>query len=424
MIIAAVRRIPGFLILVGAAWSCSPGVQAGSPAPIPTTPGVMRMRSMTNPNVVMLLRKYFTTNIDPGEIEEAVEIAGYHDAQRLQGPGASGYGPLVKIYTGPEPRSDADFKVAGGAVIGVAEVYGDATTGGGGVPAYTMLNLDNGDPSTRLYCVFLSLNASASEGSTSGDWEAFVRPVTAAGNCENPAPRASFKLDVRRNVEPGSIPDDYPPAIRFADDQAGMPAIGAPCGRGWCEMRKGLGAGRPPGTPGGKAGTIKAWHDQQFLGIPMPTPAVGVQRSAVEASITPVADLASKPSSYFEAPDGGKVATVRTTGVPTGAKYATWKLKAGATGRDLYIRKENGRWSARFVDEGTLADPSAWLEVDRTAHANAHVPGVARWLWNEYDEDIWVSCEQGCCEVSGTLFSLTDAPSPAVDGGRQRRRLR
>jgi hypothetical protein len=378
------------------------------------------MRPAVNPNVVAILRTYYTTNIDPGEIEEAVEIAGYHDAQRLQGPGSSGYGPLVKIYTGPERRTDSEFQAVGGAVVAVAEVYGDATSGGSGTPAYVQLKLDNNDASTRLYCVFLWLHAGTSEGSTSNDWEAFVRPVTPGGACVNGNPRAPYELDVRRDVLTGTTPDDYPAAVRFDDDNTGMPTIGVNCGRGWCEMRRALAANRLPKTPARRTGNIKPWHDEQFVAEPLVAPGFGVRRSSAEMSITPVEGLATIPASDFTSAAGAKVATVRAVSVPPGDKYATWRLKAGSSGRDLYLKNDNGAWSARFVDEGTMNDPSDWLYVNRTRHRIATVPGVARWLWNEYDEDIWVSCEQGCCEVSGALFSESAAPVEAEIRSRRR----
>ena len=356
-------------------------------------------RVMTNPVVVELLKAQYP-DVPAAEVAEKAEIAGYHDSQRLQtGNANSDFGPLVRMYAGPRARTDAEFQAAGGAFVAVLEVYGKSQ----GRPAYARLNIDQNTVSTNLYCVFLE--------NQSGTWGGSVRPYMVNG-CAGPS--AQYNLQLHRTPNSGTGTQSTPIVARFGDDLSGMPTIGVNCGDAWCEMGRALGGYKSPSTPGNtQQDIVKAWHDEQRLAEPgSSTPGGPLKMSATVASVTPVPDLGTKTMADFAAKNaqgdyvGTKVGTIELTGaVPASSKYADWKLVGNGL-TDVYIRNAGGVWGAQFVAAGNPPVPAdKWFRVNRTEHS-FRPPGVARWSWDERDEESWFACEQGCCEVGSSPITF------------------
>lgn len=354
---------------------------------------------MTNPVVVDLLKAQYP-DVPAAEVEEKAEIAGYHDSQRLQtGNASSDFGPLVRMYAGPRARTDAELQAPGGALVAVMEVYGRSQ----GMAAYARLNIDQNTVSTNLYCVFLEKQ--------SGNWEGSVRPYGVNG-CA--AASAQYNLQLQRMPNGGTGTEPTPVVARFGDDLVGMPTIGVNCGDGWCEMGRALGGYKAPSTPGNtQQAIVKAWHDEQRLAEPSSaTPGSPLKMSATVASVTPVPDLGSKTLNDFAAKNaqgdyiGTRVGTIQLAGaLPSGSKYAAWGLVGNGL-TDVYIRNAGGVWGAQFVVAGTMPDPSGrWFRVNRTEHS-FRPPGVARWSWDERDEESWFACEQGCCEIGSSPITF------------------
>lgn len=377
---------------------------------------VHAMRPMANPNVAAIFGQHYTTPDDSTVIPEVLEIAGFHDAQRLQkNPAGKEYGPLVKLYAGPRERPQADFLIANGVLVAVMEVYGKTDNW----QSYRRLNIENGDMSTKLFCVFLWNRFPAA----ANGWEAQVRPVVSSG-CDGRNPL--YDVEVRRVTDNAQqTADSFPTVARFGDDNSGMPTVGVTCGLAWCELGKNLGGTgdyKAPKTTGkGDAqDRIKAWHDEQAIAEQVsPLPGRPLRRSDTDASITPVRGLKDKKIAAFSTANGTHVATIRLDGVrPAGAKYQAWGLLPNAL-TDVHIRFHDGVWGAQFVKAGDPTVPGdMWFQVKRTKHT-IQPPAVARWLWDENDEGTWIACDQGCCEINQDIASLISpsahplSPTPA-----------
>jgi hypothetical protein len=93
-----------------------------------------------------------------------------------------------------------------------------------------------------------------------------------------------------------------------------------------------------------------------------------------------------------------RVATIVLASAPTGtSKYVTWGLAQGTN--SVWLTLVNGEWRAQFVPGTAAPTTQTKYKVAREPHSMA-VPLTARWVWNDLDEDIWVSCDQGCCTIS------------------------
>jgi hypothetical protein len=93
------------------------------------------------------------------------------------------------------------------------------------------------------------------------------------------------------------------------------------------------------------------------------------------------------------------VATINLTAAPTGtSKYVTWGLVAGDNG--VWLSLVGGEWKAQFVPGNAAPTNQTLFKVSREPHPGQTVPLTARWMWRDTDEDIWISCDQGCCTIS------------------------
>jgi hypothetical protein len=148
---------------------------------------------------------------------------------------------------------------------------------------------------------------------------------------------------------------------------------------------------------------VPGWFDDQHIGVPDTTPTGAIippRRPSLHASVVPDTSLDSLKYADFDA--GWKaVATVHFYGTPIG-KYSTiWGFKpGGAVGNLMELRRVDSAgvrvWRVRVngVDRPQL-------KVTSTPHVlpGFHIVGTARWAWSDYDEMIWVRCDDGCCKI-------------------------
>lgn len=204
----------------------------------------------------------------------------------------------------------------------------------------------------------------------------------------------------------------YPPTGRWAwDDASSAHAIGIRCGAAWCT----IGNGRLdvdsiiPSVPG--------WSDDQFLAIPAaagsPEPVIPGPRGRVDPDSTYwtvwngdyvkqfPAELKHEVSLVFmrdqlEQPDGVAIAhiSIRDPGdyvdkfslETTGSFGRSTVFVQGQAPNDLLATFS----SSAGEEEGTVTF------IHESGHSAA---GAVRWRWQEWDEALWASCEEGCCTV-------------------------
>jgi hypothetical protein len=357
-----------------------PTMKMSSPAKAYT--GIMAYRPPSN-EVVLLLTGLSGKPED--ETREVADILGYNDAQALakSGTGTSrdDYGPVARLYAIAKDHPDeAEFNNP--VAVAVVEVEAMVSM----PPAYRRLGID-GSASTERYCIYVR-----HQGAT---WKAAT--IKAIGNTCTAPVAGQYNLNADRIVAGYTSDTAYPKySARFVEDNAGYPAFGARCGNAWCEMGRSSTHQNQLGSGAGKTDKVLGWNDDQKISTPKATG--GLKRGA-RATITPIDGLAEKSSEYVS-DIGIKVATLRfETAPPAGTKYTTWQF--AGTEMDMWMRHVGNEFHATFVPSGGTPDPmGAWFYAYRRPHSDGVVPGVARWLWDPSDEGVWISCDQGCCEIS------------------------
>jgi hypothetical protein len=186
--------------------------------------------------------------------------------------------------------------------------------------------------------------------------------------------------------------------------------LGVSCLYSWCEIGRALKSdsyGRDYGT---SPSTVKVREDEQVLSDRTMQP-------MDSASIVPADNLGGLEIGNFAAQQ--KVATITLRADPVmGSKQYAWGLKAG----DNYVWVQNtgAKWTAWFT-QGAANPSGNGFRIDRVDHSalTRKIPGVARWVWLDGDEEAWIACAQGCCTISGDPQTLM-GPSPEVAARSQR----
>lgn len=307
----------------------------------------------------------------------------WDDEQAFVADNNTDFGPVVRVRANPyaytyfETANDVE-SVSGGVLIAIADV--EAGTRGS---RYDKLELKQG-----RNCIWL-----AREG-TPKRWTAYVSQANADKNCVGHT--TATTLTVLPSPSPGN---DVLEVARFTEDHAGNPIIGFNCAKQWCDLLpSGSSAGKTPGdkhpTPGGLDPEWKnqSRHDDEVLA----KPSGGGLAKGPRAAIVPIRNLQS-----LKIKNGGfkswvKVATVLMEDDPAGTKYATKGLALGLN--DIQVKFDGTEWWARIV-VGGVAKPEfkiAWHPHDpKYRHAQR-----ARWKWSKNDQDGWIDCDAGCCQVS------------------------
>jgi hypothetical protein len=332
-----------------------------------------------------------------------LDIPEYHDEQRFIRRSDSTYGPMAYVFASPYLEG---FKyvnqINAHEALGhfVAVVYVD--TDGPGLPdEYTALHLQPG-----ANCVYLAHTGT----STLALWKAYVVPGSEEKGCERPAvlpPPLEAKVRVTARATTDA---DIPPVARFSETVDGQPLIGVRCLDHWCEIGPSGFVSRDPvhAVAGGLPNTLReaavlGWGDEQRLGI-----VVGgnLVPSTIRASVTPMPNLQSRASSYYEA-DYKTAAVIWLRGDPSSTVYSSqWGMRQGMNILQLKYVSSTKKWLARVGptdNTGKLLSSASFHEVtvNQVPHYDMVVPGTARFRWQMKDETIWVNCDQGCCQVDG-----------------------
>jgi hypothetical protein len=346
---------------------------------------------------------------DPNAAAKA-EIRGYNDEQAFQhDKGKDSYGSVVRIYAIHRQRSDAEYSRAKGAMVAVLEVEPDAAMD----QWYKDLDIvNNGGAIPDVYCVFLfKINQGENP------WKGGVSKFDGT-KC------ADVKHKIDADVVPSSYQgvDDWPGfSARFTETKAGKPALGVRCLHenqwAWCEIGNGTNQSNGNSSNAGAAqGHNKGWHDDQILAEDCATPCK-IKRSVTRASITPVPGLKGM-STEFQGTSGAHAATIYVDGpVPNSAKYVAMKLK-GNSETEVWLRNLGGAgaWEAAFKTGTTIG---GWISIPAPAQHQGLMPGTARWTWEPGDEGVWISCDQGCCEISqARLQNMIDSIKAAHPSGK------
>jgi hypothetical protein len=272
-----------------------------------------------------------------------------------------------------------------------------------------------------------------------------MKPVADAGACIGTLESASLSsaklLSVDRRVVTGLADDDYPDVARWDRDRdraRPYDYIGMKCGAAWCEIHADrkeffIASDRyslPPGSVPGKRRVFEAkgWYDEQYLDI-----GSGAAKSplSVLGTIFPVPALDTLTVKAF----GG-------TWVPAGiivmsspaAKYkATFGLNVGdpprkSEGSDFTrvdlcwswmddsktchgvshkletscnwdpVNDVGNKWYSRTTGPGRDTVFKCVIRHDHSS-LGIHIPGTARWNWQEDDVTQWYRCDNGCCAI-------------------------
>jgi hypothetical protein len=354
------------------------------------------------------------------------EIPEFQDMQRFVGGSRSTdhYGPLACVVAAPhlENVTDAAFDNVAGVVVAVAWVRFDDREVNA---AYRRLHIDNLEH--RFYCVIvrhvsaggrgggrggarltsmLTRNLARAGGTSAANagWEGYVVP-SVDKHCAITADQVP--LPGSRMISTDMQGSLIPPVARFMIDTAWRPAIGARCGSGWCTVGFDARTHLEPAHGYGASGTdaqvsrraVPGWFDDQQVGIPDEA-GNPPNRPSIQASVVPDTALDRYTIASFDS-TWKPVATVHFRQAPTGQYVSKWQFKAGGSVGNLI---ELGRvdssgtqvWRVRI--NGVL-NPN--LKVTQTEHTipGFHIVGTARWAWSDYDEKIWVRCDEGCCKV-------------------------
>ena len=279
--------------------------------------------------------------------------------------------------------------------------------------AATILNYDEAYEPLALQrginCLYLVSNG--------GVWTALMTHVTRESACADPI-GTTQTLPLQVTVMPGEPADSVPPVARWDWDAiAGKQYIGIRCGTRWCEVHENgqmaLNSSRLIG--GSPRGNVKGWYDEQFLAL---SPGGGkplVPGSAL-GTIIPVEHLAAFVEDSFKV-TWQRVATVMLSEdspkykekfnflpVPTLnevflCKGTTDDCRIPATDlpADTKCAKDPADlWWAKIVSGQT----TKYRCVIRRTHPGVFIPGVVRWRWQNDDDDMWIRCPAGCCEVT------------------------
>ncbi len=352
------------------------------------------------------------------------KVPEFHDCQRLIDPhNPREYGPLAGIWVAQDltDRSYELDRIPVGRGLAMALVYT-------WYQPFEPLHMAAG-----WNCLYFVSAATPSH------LQAFMVPVGDANDCTNSTTLAGIverlrltPLFVSKKTYPGLGRGDYPPVGRW--DWLKFPYIGLGCGNAWCEVSA-ESANLPPAPYSVSSGSrreeqrvfrVKGWYDEQTLAAPPPpgatAPASGLNLipagpigvvvpdpglDAITDTITfvgqwvPVAQVSiDKRDEVYRAKLNLHQASMPTGGTPVGLTQV-FMCRDGTTKCKGATSECTDGWHARIVGGGTTTYPC----VTRTDHSDLmrdyhiHIPGTARWQWENGDEKLWTGCAEGCCKV-------------------------
>jgi len=327
------------------------------------------------------------------------DIPEFHDCQKLitPGPGGAGeYGPTVAIFattlSGQPPTASAP-------VIAIVFAMGGS---------YSALGIQQqSDQPYGINCLYLF-------DSSVGQHAKMVGPVSQDVKCS----------DTAIVGQPGtplwvlaSSPNPNVPAVARwdYDSSAKLNYIGIKCGDAWCEIGRDssikVSSMMDPSTLNPTLNTtvaVKGWYDQQLLAVPagdslkvsdvtgtlIPAPGLGALVDANFVGFTEVATaIVDKPYTKLDLEPG-----VNTVSLCKGT--LSMCAPGDPTAPNPTMCPQG--WWARIKSVSVAGLPKTTYHcVNYTEHTTfgANAPGTARWRWVDKDEQMWMRCSTGCCEV-------------------------
>lgn len=334
-------------------------------------------------------------------------VPEYHDCQRMLDSDRKSYGSLIAVFArygldtmpnAPQNQGEPGYfgKFAAGQAAATILNYDDP---------YDALGIEKG-----INCLYLYAEQ--------GTWKAHIAQGNSDTDCLNPFnPAIGTDLNVR--VVPGPYDATVPAVARWDWDPANFEHyIGIRCGAQWCEVfnhnRADLTSSET--YSGRPLVGVKGWYDEQVLSM---NPVLAGQKlvpSGVVGTIIPVGDLENNKETEFDSTwkevavvslsDDSPVYKAKFNLVRGPAPLARSAIamckgdrpscRIPAAEQITACDQTEGLWWARIVSEGT----TKYHCVIRRSHAGIRIPGVVRWRWQEKDDDMWIRCPLGCCEIT------------------------
>lgn len=335
-------------------------------------------------------------------------IPEYHDDQRLHDGNGSNveYGPIAHTLAHPDLALLTSHTQFDGEWVNVAIVDLDLPLESPMPQPYIDLGI-----TTQHSCVYLKHHHRLWKEWYSG----LVAPATT--NCASPDEDVGTYLDVKEEWYSDNHAD-YPPVTRFIEGNGGRTLLGVMCTNRICVLGR-----KPIGSVPGKAhqgvlalegdsrGNVKGWFDDQVLGAPDAAPKYRIHRM-VRGSLIPmrypiplrIADYLTgyKPVAYafFPGqldPDSKYAAAF---GFSQGMNAISLKAELDGTNAD---GSPKYKWTALITNALGATKEKGVEREDHAKFGMTSVPATARWRWRDTDEDVWVSCDIGCCLIGAAM---------------------
>jgi hypothetical protein len=252
---------------------------------------------------------------------------------------------------------------------------------------------------------------------------------------------ATTPLVVDREQIAGLTEGDYPDVGRWdRDKDKGEPTdyIGLKCGDGWCEFHaKGNGSfassarySLPSATAPGrrKVFEVKGWYDEQYLdlgsstakiptssvGTIVPDPGLDTLRMQNFAGMWMPAGVVSlsvsvpkyqsvyglKPGKLPHGDNGDNLTAVSLCWAGRTDAATCPALPAGLPASCTWdpTADVGNKWYSRSQVSGSSPVYKCVIRHDHSS-LGIHIPGTARWNWQEDDVTQWYRCDNGCCAI-------------------------
>lgn len=326
------------------------------------------------------------------------ESPEYTDDQMLMGDSRNSYGPHAKILPSPQLvdyDDDSDFAAPRAKLVALVNV--DRTTR---LPStYSNLRLREG-----FTCVYLRFG-------TTRSFRAYLTP-SSGETCDPDIDPGGPGMAVKAAPLPAPFRSatDIPPVARFHEGRSGatvgVPLLGFRCGIRWCfVMPEGEDVDTLPlpfqgQRPNVTTWAAHGWHDVQHLadlnaaGQPV--------RGALRGSVIPDVKLRALNVAGFTTGQPELVAVVHFDDAPTMKYESDWRFRKGIN--EVWLTKTASGWDGEVRNERRVLFWKRKYVIKRNVKQHKHdhaLPATARFLWSKYDEDLWVACELGCCQVQG-----------------------
>ncbi|MGH7582562.1 MAG: hypothetical protein ACREL5_05000 [Gemmatimonadales bacterium] len=359
-------------------------------------------------------------------------VPEFNDCQRFATTDEKAYGPLVGIFAA-DSLNDIILHIRqlaaandSNRALAIAVIVSFDS-------AYTPLGIK-----PDINCLYLA----AEPGNKNIGDSAFVLPVTSDADCVTPRSIKALMTDSTVTYLPVAPRDlgskykaanrDYPEVARWDwDRRAKQQYIGIGCREQWCEIGK-LKQESPKYDDAGmiphhrRKLQIKGWYDEEVLAVNDAT-GKGLVPGPVVGTIVPAPGLEDLTMADYDTGFTTAARVYLNNDLPAYQKKFGFLKTKSPGNRHLFnaiamchvgtsnkcdipdgMAPKNcdisgGEWYARVQPVGTA--PARYLCVTRRTHQLPEllkrIAGVVRWRWKISDQNAWIACPAGCCEVVG-----------------------